>query len=182
MKAKLSPRDRRIIDAYFAHGFTKAAALEAAGYTPKSASGLAAKFFRRIDVQDAIRARQEALHEASIASDNEILAILSHALRAGMTLAKYKKVAGDGSLYWDFTGAPPEDLAVIMELTTEIYIERHGDDAEAVKRFKVKHADPTTAAQLLMRHMGMFKDAVNVTGELSLIQVLQQRGRQVAYE
>src|SRR3546814_14755971 len=96
-----------------------------------------------------------------------------------ITLAKFKKGAEDGSLYWDFTGATEEELKVIQGIATETYKDGRSKDARMVKKFKPVLVDPKSTLDSLARIQGLFNDKVTVEGELSLIDRIE-RGRKRA--
>lgn len=99
---------------------------------------------------------------------------------AGLTLAKFKKVDTDGQLYWDFTGATPEELSVITSLTTDTYVEGRGKNGQVVKKFKIGITDPKMALDSLARIQGLFKDKTEITAEAELVDALLEGRRRVA--
>jgi Terminase small subunit. len=99
-------------------------------------------------VRDKIRARMEITTERVL----EELSCLAYANQADFVV-----VSKDGQTYTDFSGATREQMAAINELTVDTYIEGRGEDAQTVKRVKMKLAPKTAALELLGRHLGMFK-------------------------
>lgn len=180
-EAKLTPRERKTVDHYFTNGFRKAEAMRSAGYGGKG--GLSPyEFFQRGLVVAEIERRHKAAR-VKYESDEELcMAVLRRKILGDETLARFKHVGDDGQLYWDFSGATQEDLACVSELQTETYMDGRGDDAREVKRTKIKASDPAAYLSLMMRKLGLLQDSIKLAADQSLIEILQQRGRQVAPE
>lgn len=57
-------------------------------------------------------------------------------------------------------------MAAVQEVTTETYYEGRGEDAEQVKRVKLKMYSKLDALNSLARHFGLFNDKLEVSGDL----------------
>lgn len=57
-------------------------------------------------------------------------------------------------------------MAAVQEVTTDTYFEGKGEDAEEVKRVKVKMYSKLDALNSLGRHFGLFTDKVELSGDL----------------
>lgn len=93
-------------------------------------------------------------------------------------LGKFIRVNNEGEPSWDFTGATPEELAAIGELTVDVYQDGRGPSAQTVKKFKISERDRLAALTLLGKSMGLFAENVNVRHrhELTIVERLN-RGR-----
>lgn len=178
-KSKLTPMQRKAIDAYFRNGFVKSDACRQAGYSDSTANGNPAAVFKHPAVVAEVERRLEKQKRKYNVDEDFVIQRLARIANAGEVLATYKKVNEDGSLSWDFTDATPDDLAVITELTTDTYQDGRGEGARTVKKFKVAVSDPKSALDSLARIQGLFNDKVTVEGEVTLVERLQ-RGRERA--
>jgi phage terminase small subunit len=57
-------------------------------------------------------------------------------------------------------------MAAVQEVTTDTYFEGKGEDAEEVKRVKLKMYSKLDALGQLGRHFGLFTDKVELSGDL----------------
>lgn len=163
----------RAIDFYFENGFNKKAALLSAGFSESTATGRPQLVFDDPLVVAEIERRKAKLAERHEVTQDWVIERYKMIANAGMTLAKFKKIGKDGELFWDFSGATEEELAVINELATEIYMEGKGPRAQKIKKFKISISDPKAALDSLARHLGMFNDKLDVTVGASLVERLQ---------
>ena len=70
----------------------------------------------------------------------------------------------EGDAFVDLSKLTREQAAAIGEITSETYLEGKGEDARTVKRTKFKLSDKRGALVDLGKHLGMFPQQVNVTG------------------
>lgn len=170
---KVSPRHMAVIDTFLTNDFDQRGAVEAHGY----AKGTDPKaVFTRPDVQEEIDARMLKAAEKTGVTVEWVIERLKRIADGPNILARFKKVQDDGSLAWDFTGAATDELAVIAGMTVDFYNTGHGPDAIQVKKFKIDTSDAKAALDSLARHLGMFKDKVEISGES--IADLLARGRE----
>jgi hypothetical protein len=173
-QTKLTHRQLAAIDAYFANGFNKAAALLEGGYKASCSQGYTKRFFDMPLVVAEVERRRAKIEKKHDLTNDWIVKRLMRIADAPAILAKFKQVGDDGALFWDFTGATEEELAVVQELMTDIYVEGRGASARAIKKFKVGVADAKAALDSLARIQGMFNDKIKVEGEISLVERLQK--------
>lgn len=169
----LSPRHKRVIDEYMTNGFKKKAAMLAAGYSDASASGNPSQIFSRPDVMAEIERRHEAMKRKYEINEDWITQRLARIANGPEVLARFRRVNAKGELYMDWTDATQDDLATIIEFTSEVYMEGRDEDGRAVKKTKFSPGDTKGALDSLARIKGMFKDKIDITGEVSLIERLQ---------
>tara|TARA_Y100000310_G_scaffold73580_1_gene69675 strand:- start:3902 stop:4486 length:585 start_codon:yes stop_codon:yes gene_type:complete len=176
---KLTEKQRAAINAYFENGYNKKNALLQAGYSLKMAENGTDQVFRAPRVKAEIKRRMTNVDKKADLTVELLIKQLMRRMFSGDTLAEYKVVQPDGTLTWDFTGAPPEVLALVSELSVEFYTEGRGPGAVEVKKFRVKEPDVQQAIMALARHMGMFNDSLEVKGDLvSRLQAGREQSRQ----
>lgn len=176
---RMSDQRLAAVNEYFKNGFNKRQALLKAGYAKTTAHNNSQSVFSRPDVRAEIEKRLEKDRKKYEVDRDFVIQRLARIADGGSILARYKRVNEDGSIYWDFEGATPDDMAVITELTTDEYAEGRGKDAVKIKKFKVAMADPKGALDSLARTLGLFQDKVEVKGDSSLVERLNAGRRRV---
>lgn len=134
-----------------------------AGYAESGARTQASRLLADDNISDAI-----AAGKAKAAANLEIT--------AERVLAELAKLAFSNSTDFvnaDGTGIPLGDLdrdkmAAVSEITFETYTEGRGEAAETLKRSKVKLYDKRAALNDLGRHLKLFTDKVQVSGEIGI--------------
>jgi phage terminase small subunit len=169
---------RAVVRAYFKNGFNQEQAMLTAGYAPKTARHSPHHVFGRDDVKLMIEREKYRLAKKFDLDQDWVIRRYMKLADAGDTLAKFKKIDDDGQLFWDFSGANEEELALIMELSTDTYQNGRGDAAVDIKKFRVRIPDPEKALNALARHLGLFNDKLEVTGDVT---DALNRGRQRAH-
>lgn len=139
-------------------GMTAAAAYVAAGYKADDGNAI------RLTGNDKVAARiAELKGEAAgdaVMTAKEVLEGLSVLARSNM-----QDYVGALGQVLDVGQLTREHAAAVHELTIDTYMEGHGDDAEPVKRVKLKLYDKRAALVDLGRHHGLFKDKLEHTGK-----------------
>ena len=179
-KVRLTPRQRDLIRHYFECGQVETEAMRRAGYSPKNADRNSAKVFGLPLVQAEIAKKREKIEQKHELSRDWLIERHMKAAMAQERLGKFKKVQKDGSLAWDFTGATEEELALVADLHVDFYMEGKGKNAIRVKKFKISANDALGHLNALARIGGYNNDKVTVTGELSLVERLQQGRKRAA--
>ena len=167
------------MDFYFTNGFNKKQACISAGYAEGTAHSISNRVFNLPQVKQEIDKRMDDLAKKAGVSAEWVVDHLVAIANSGHTLAPYKKVQEDGSILWDFTGASEEALALLNEISVDYYTDGRGDEAREVKKFKVGVTEPKAALDSLARHLGMFKDSVDVNHTMSVTDRLM-KGRERA--
>lgn len=175
----LTDRHRRVLDHYFENGCQSMyAAMRACGFSESTSKRAQYTVFGRPEVTAEIERRHEMLRKKTEINNEWVLERLAAIADAGRALARYKKVDESGALYWDFTEATPEDLALINDLTVEEYAEGRGAGKRDVKKTKIGVTEPKSALDSIARILGMFQDRVRVEDERSVVERLRAgRGR-----
>lgn len=180
-KAAVSEAHRAVIDAYFANGcLSQRRALTACGYSPTVANKPHV-IFNRPDVQDEIDRRRRRREKRVDVTEEKIIAEL--AKLAFANVGDILEVNEDGSAFMDFNKLTPDLKAALAEYQVETYTERApvvGGEADVagvaveVKKARVKFASKQAALESLARIKGMFRDKIEVSGALSLVERIQE--------
>lgn len=154
----LNPKQLAFCRNYIAQSFTNASkAAVDAGYSPTSAAQISSRILSEEKVVRYINAEKER-----IAKKYEVTAehVVAEMARLGFSnMQDYMRVTSDGSAVVDLSNLTKDQAAAIQELTSEVYTEGRGEDAEQVKRTKIKLADKKSPLELLGRYVGVFKES-----------------------
>lgn len=164
-------KESALIDAYMTNGFRKVDAMRKAGYAEATCVKHTHEPFDRPRVKAEVDRRMAALAEKIELKSEMVVRGLMRMATASEQLAKFKKVDGNGNLYWDFTGATEEELGLVQELGGEIV--HKGKGKNPVLKFKIGTGDAKGAWDSLARIAGMFNDKLEVSGEMALVEKLQ---------
>lgn len=156
----------KLVDEYFLNGGNKKAAMKAAGYKV-AYDQYGYKLFTTPGVKKLIEDRKKRLRQKFEVSFETILERLAELADGYKRVAKYKKVDSKGQLYWDFTGATEEDLALITTIDTEIKFDGDEDNPVTVHKMKIGTADlkdAHAALGSLAKLIGIDKAKVEISG------------------
>jgi phage terminase small subunit len=149
------PRHRAFLDEY-CRTWNGARAAIAAGYTAASAARHAHRLLARDDIRAALTERQERTAAASEAEIAEVVATLTHVLRANML--DYMRPEAGGQARFDLSTLTREQAAAISEIKLAT---RTGSGGAAqggrAEIAKLRLHDKLKAADKLMRHLGAVK-------------------------
>tara|TARA_R110002096_G_scaffold124158_1_gene268582 strand:- start:16 stop:594 length:579 start_codon:yes stop_codon:yes gene_type:complete len=162
-KKELTQQRMLAIDAWFENGYQKTNAMQAAGYSEKTAQKRQAIVFGREDVKAEIQRRQAKSAKKHELNQDWVIKRLMARADAPTHLAKFKKIDTEGQLYWDFTGATQAELGMVQDLGVEFTKAGRGNSAVDVTKFKMKDVDAHAALMALSRHLGLFDDKITVT-------------------
>lgn len=170
MAGDLTPKQERFVQEYLKDLNATQAAIRA-GYSAKTAAVIGSENLTKPNIAEAIAAQQKALAEANGVTVDKIVKELAKLGFANM--ADYMKATAGGDPYLDFSSLTRDQAAALVEVTVEDYTEGRGDDARDVKRVKFKLADKRASLVDLGRHLGMFKDKVEHSGDLTVSGLLE---------
>ena len=157
----LRGKQQRFVDEYLVDRNATQAAIRA-GYSAKTATVIGAENLTKPNIQEAIK-----LGEAEIAERTKITQdmVIKELAKIGFSnMLDYITITNGGDPVTDFSALTRDQAAAISEITVEEYTEGRGDDARNVKRTKFKLSDKRSALVDMGRHLGMFKDKVEITG------------------
>lgn len=150
----LTARQRRFIREYMVDCNATAAAIRA-GYSANCAHQIGYENLRKPEIAAAIKKLQDEARERLALSAEKVLD--RYAEIAFTSMADFAYVDANGDLRLNFLKANRHQLAAIQELTVETYTEGKGDEAEPVKRVKVKLARRDQALNKLGEHLGIWR-------------------------
>lgn len=148
----LTEKQRRFVEEYLIDLNATQAAIRS-GYSERTANEQGARLLANVSVQEAVRAAQKARSERTGITADRVLSEL-----ADMALydpADLCKVRVDG----------PDDIPKLTEAVRRCIIgwgwDRNG-------KFTLKLSPKTPSLELLGRHLGMFKDRLELSGTVGL--------------
>ena len=148
----ITKKQKRFCEEYLIDLNATQAAIRA-GYSPDTAGAIGAENLTKPEIQKHIaRAMAERSRRTGVTADRVVMELAKVAfVNAGDVID-----ADDATLNPDAT---PEDLAAIQSIKVKTF----GDDS--VER-EIRLADKLKALELLGKHLGMFKDKVELSGSL----------------
>ena len=159
-RSTLTKKQQRFVSEYLVNLNATQAAFRA-GYSKRTAKQQGARLLTNVDVQKAVEEGQKAIGERNELSQDMVVQELR--LLGFSNMADYMTVTKDGSLTADFTKLTREQAAAIHEVTVDEFTDGKGKDARPVRRVKFKLADKRAALVDLGRHLGIFRDRVELT-------------------
>lgn len=165
-KAKLTPKQEAFVRAYLETSNASEAYRRAYDVAPDCKPNTIEKRACELLKNGKVAGRLEVL-QAEIARRHDITVdkiIRELALIGFANMLDYVKTQEDGSAYVDLSKLTRDQAAAISEIVSETYLEGKGDEARPVKRTKFKLSDKRAALVDLGKHLGMFPQQVNVTG------------------
>lgn len=175
--AELTDRQLLFVDEYLIDRNGQAAAIRA-GYSEKTAGAQASRLLKNVKVQAQIHKRiQERMERTEITQDMVLfeLANIAFANAADYAAvvereATIQTAEGDVIPLYDKDGNPVMYRTVEPVLTADL-TEKQKRALSVIKKgrdgFEVKPYDKIRALELLGKHLGMFADKVEVSGEVN---------------
>jgi len=173
---KPTPREMKVIDRYFTNGYVKREALAFGGYNSPETNTWA--FFARPAVKAEIERRQARLRQKFEINEDNIIQEL--AAIGFARLSNLMEIQEDGNATVDLRNLTEAEKAAVSEFTVDEYVEGKGDEARTVKKTKIKFHDKGSALERLMRHLGMFKDKVEIGAGQDLVALLMAGRKQAS--
>lgn len=158
----LTDKQQRFVEEYLVDLNATQAAVRA-GYSAKTASVIGAENLAKPNIQKAIQARQEELK-------------IKTEITQEWVVERYRRIVEgcDKRLFFRDDGSlkPPSQWSAEMGMAVAAFeVEELGDEGLAVSVSKLRFQDAKAALDSLARHLGMFKDKV----EVSLAESLAER-------
>lgn len=171
----LTRQQKKMVELYFGDcNFNKVQSAKQAGYKHPASNAWA--LFDRPAVRAEVARREELnRQQIELTEDwvlNRLIAIAT--ANTGAIMAKLREHD------YNLNCLTPDEQYCIEEFVEEVYMEGRGENAVPVKRVKLKLENNLAALDKLMRRLGLYKDSVELTGELSLVQRLQQGREQMS--
>ncbi len=150
----LTPRQARFVEEYLVDLNAKDAAIRA-GYSNKATKQQGHKTLQAPAVQEAVTAAVEARSKRTGITADRVLDELA-AIGFG-DMGDYANIdPGTGRLVLDMSALPEGGTALIQEVTQEEWVEGRGEDAERVRKTKIKLYSKLEALEKLARHLKLY--------------------------
>lgn len=151
----LTPKQKLFVDEYLIDLNATQAAIRA-GYSPNNADKIGSELLGKTRVSDAIsKAMAERSRRTGINQDRILMELAKIALVNPANVVDF-----DEATILD--SALPEDLAAVASVKVKRFPTKEGEGIER----EIKFYDKTKALDLAGRHLGMFKDKLEVSGTL----------------
>ena len=152
---------------YVAEGISPGVALPKLGYLPNSKKDTQENYAYIMARRPAIRERiQELKDQAASKTNITVQRVLEELAKIGFAnMMDYMKTQPDGTAFVDLSDLDRDKAAAISEIVVDEYMEGKGDDARQVKRVRFKLHDKRSALTDIGKHLGMFREQVEVTGK-----------------
>ncbi len=158
----MTPKQARFCDEYVVD-YCASDAVRRAGFADKNAKQMGHLLLKKPEIKVRIAELQAEQADRTRISADRVLAELA---RIGFANMKdFMAIGPDGDPVLDFSKLTREQAAALVEVTVEDFKDGRGEDAREVRRVKFKLADKRAALVDLGRHLGMFKDRVEITGK-----------------
>jgi phage terminase small subunit len=158
---KLTPKQERFVLEYLKDLNATQAAIRA-GYSVKSAARIAVDLINKTHVADAIQSGKAAQSKRLQIEADEILGLALKRARTGFS--RFVTIDADGQPRIDLSRCTPSDLDCLTEIQTETVLEAFGEgEVQKVRKTKIKLASQDKNIELLMKHLGLLTEKVDVT-------------------
>ena len=160
---KLTPKQQRFVEEYLIDLNATQAAIRA-GYSVKRASEIGYQLLQKTTIKNAIEiAIAERSRRTGISQDRVLLELAKIAFVNATDVINM----GEATLRH---GASREDTAAIASVKVKTI---PGEDGDIVER-EIKLHDKLKALELIGKHLGMFKDKVDMNVEINLAELLKK--------
>ena len=168
---KLTNKQSRFVEEYLIDLNATQAAIRA-GYSKKTANVIGPQNLVKLGIAEAI---QKAMDARSKRTEITVDRVLKELAKLGFAnMLDYMAISSDGLAYVDLSKLTREQAAAIQELNIDQYWEGDGEDVREVKKVKFKLADKKGNLEMIGRHLKMFTDKVEVSGNISLKQIVAE--------
>lgn len=151
----LNEQQERFCQEYLVDLNGKHAAIRA-GYSEATAQEQASRLLSHAKVEARVQELMEQREKRTEVTQDQVLAELARV--AFYKPSRVLRVSGDGEVDVDYRKASPDDLDMVLE-TKRSYSKEGGS-------YSLKRMDKMKALELLGRHLGMFKDKVEHSGDI----------------
>lgn len=161
----LNAKQRRFVDEYLVDLNATQAAIRA-GYSAKTAGQIGERLLKKVEVQQALTERMKAREKRTEITQDKVLAELA---KIGFSDIRKAVKWGDGIAVKDSESGAVEivnGVALIgSEQIDEATAASISEVSQTAQGLKIKMHDKRAALVDIGRHLGMFKDKVEVTGK-----------------
>lgn len=157
----LTPKQERFVAEYLIDLNATQAAIRA-GYSAKTAGAVGHENLRKPEISKAVQEAMKAREQRTEITQDRVLQELAKLGFANMQ--DYMRITPEGEPVADLSQLSRDQAAAITEFTVEDFTDGRGEDSRDVRRVKFKLADKRAALVDIGKHLGMFKDKVELTG------------------
>jgi phage terminase small subunit len=176
--SKLTPKQQLFIREYL-KSLNATAAAKAAGYSEKTAEQQGCRLLRNVQIAEEVAKAQEKRCEKLEISADRVLQEL--ALLGFANMMDYMTITAGGEAFVDLSKLTREQAAAIQEITVDETGGGSGDNKrEAVQRTRFKLANKKDALELLGKHLKLFTEKIELTGDAAILQSLMEGRQRVA--
>jgi phage terminase small subunit len=172
--ADLTPKQQKFVEEYLIDLNATQAAIRA-GYSEHTASSIGHENLSKPEIQEAIAARRKAIADEVGITPEKIVA--EFAKIGFCNMQDYLRVTGGGDPFVDLSEMTLDQAAAVAEVTVEDFVDGRGDDARDVRKVRFKLADKRAALVDIGKHLGMFKERVEHSGNVTFEQSLALLGK-----
>lgn len=159
----------RFVDEFMVDGNARLAAIRA-GYSSHAANNAGQKLKNDPRLKIIIAEREVERYKSLGVTKERILEELASI--AFHNLKDYIEIDETGNSYFNFDKMTPAQAAALTEFTTETTKGRY-----PVQKMKVRSSDKLAALEKLGKYLGMFNEKVEVSGNLSLGELVHEAVR-----
>lgn len=152
--AKLTPKQLRFVEEYLVDLNATQAAIRA-GYSAKTAGQIGERLLKKVEIQQALSDGMKKREQRTEITQDMVVAEL-----AKIAFSDQRKV-----MMWGPSGVKLRDSESLAEDDAAIVSEVSETITAAGGSLKLKTHDKVKALELLGKHLGMFKDKVEITGK-----------------
>jgi phage terminase small subunit len=161
--SELTAKEARFVEEWPVDFNGRQAAIRA-GYSAKSATEIAYENLRKPHIQQAIR--QKLKERSRNAEITKQMLVQELRLIAFADKRDFFRVTESGTLVLDMDIDDPLLLRSIAEVTQEDFPDGKGEDAQRVRRTKLKMYDKIRAIELIAKLEGHYSDKLELSGEV----------------
>lgn len=159
MSDKLTPKQQRFVEEYLVDLNATQAAIRA-GYSEKSAARISVELLNKTQVRKSIeKAQAKRAERTEVTADRVVTELAKIAFADPRDLMEW---GPDGLVLKDCRTIPDAAAAAVSEVS------------ESKDGIKLKKLDKLKALELLGRHLGMFTDKVEMSGELDIATIIME--------
>ena len=155
----LNAKQKRFVQEYLIDLNQTKAAIRA-GYSPRSANLQGVRMMANDVVVSEIKKIQDRRAKRFEVTADRVVHELA---KIGFSnMLDYVEIGDDGQPRPNFSAIDRDLGAAIVECTVDTFTEGRGEDAEQVRRVRIKLADKRAALVDLAKHLGLYRESVDV--------------------
>jgi phage terminase small subunit len=163
-KTTLTPKQRRFVEEYCVDWNATQAAIRA-GYSEKTAYSQGQRLLKNVEIREAIAREQDRLSERTRISRERIMKELARTGFADMR--NFAEWSSEGVRFRDSDELSSDDSPAVKEVSSErrLITNKDGDIIGETVTLSMKLHDKKGALELMGKHLGMWTENINLSGE-----------------